>query len=178
MTSPIAPSPLGSAPPALQNLSAEEKRRLLTELLQRKAAQPQRHQPSLAQERLWFLHQLDNQSAHYNMLIAWRLTGNLNVAALHQSLQEIVRRHAVLRTVFQADAAGMPLAVVAPTVEVQLTVEELPGLADSALEQLLTAEIDTSTRSVTSMEGMRSATVGFSALLLSLRRLNPSRSSL
>lgn len=152
MTSPIAPSPLDiasptaaqPAPPALQNLSAEEKRRLLTELLQRKAAQPQRHQPSLAQERLWFLHQLDNQSAHYNMLIAWRLTGNLNVAALHQSLQEIVRRHAVLRTVFQADAAGMPLAVVAPAVEVQLTVEELPGLDDAALEQLLTAESDTS----------------------------------
>ena len=137
------PAPLPT-PPALQSLSVEEKRRLLTELLQRKAAQPQHHQPSLAQERLWFLHQLDHQSAQYNMLIAWRLTGNLVVTAFQQSLQEIVRRHAVLRTTFKADAAGMPMAVVAPSVEVQFVVEERSGLDDAALEQLLTAEIDSS----------------------------------
>lgn len=152
MTRPTAPSLLSSAAPAigqptpttLQDLSAEEKRRLLTELLQRKAAQPQRYQPSLAQERLWFLHQLDNQSASYNMLIVWRLTGRLSLAALQQSLQEIVRRHAVLRTTFQADGAGMPIAIVAPAVEVQLVVEEQPALDDATLEQLLSAEINIS----------------------------------
>ena len=55
---------------------------------------------SFAQQRLWFLHQLEPMSPAYNVSNTARLTGQLNVAALQQSLSEIIRRHEVLRTVF------------------------------------------------------------------------------
>src|SRR6185295_10842298 len=52
---------------------------------------------SFAQQRLWFLNQLEQGQATYNVPAAMRLTGKLNVPALYQSLNEIVRRHEVLR---------------------------------------------------------------------------------
>lgn len=54
----------------------------------------------LAQERLWFLQQLEPENPFYHVAIAVQLTGTLDVAVLHQSLKEIVRRHEVLRTCF------------------------------------------------------------------------------
>jgi myxalamid-type nonribosomal peptide synthetase MxaA len=55
---------------------------------------------SFAQQRLWFLNQLEPDSAFYNICTALRLTGKLNQAALTQSLTEIIRRHESLRTAF------------------------------------------------------------------------------
>ena len=55
---------------------------------------------SFAQQRLWFLDQLEPNSAFYNITITLRLTGKLNHAAVAQSLTEIVRRHEILRTAF------------------------------------------------------------------------------
>ena len=55
---------------------------------------------SFAQQRLWFLHQMEPESAVYNMPAAVRLTGQLNIAALEATLTEIVRRHESLRTSF------------------------------------------------------------------------------
>ncbi len=55
---------------------------------------------SFAQKRLWFLDQLQPNSALYNIPIALRLVGTLSVAALQQSLQEIIHRHEALRTNF------------------------------------------------------------------------------
>lgn len=53
---------------------------------------------SFAQQRLWFLNQLEPNSTAYNFPIALRLTGALNVAALEQSINEVMRRHEALRT--------------------------------------------------------------------------------
>ncbi|MEE8583966.1 MAG: amino acid adenylation domain-containing protein, partial [Acidobacteriota bacterium] len=55
---------------------------------------------SFAQQRLWFLDQLDPGNASYNVPLALRLRGKLNLAALDATLQEIVRRHETLRTCF------------------------------------------------------------------------------
>ncbi|WP_322745353.1 non-ribosomal peptide synthetase [Nostoc sp. LEGE 12447] len=55
---------------------------------------------SFSQQRLWFLHQLDPDSTAYNGSDLVRLQGTLNVAALEESINEIVRRHEVLRTYF------------------------------------------------------------------------------
>ena len=53
---------------------------------------------SFAQSRLWFLDQLQPESAAYNLAAATRLAGDLNVNALQQVLGEIARRHEALRT--------------------------------------------------------------------------------
>jgi len=55
---------------------------------------------SFSQERMWFMHQLAPDSSAYNVPLALRLMGPLNVDALQQSLQEMVARHDILRTCF------------------------------------------------------------------------------
>ncbi|MFJ3722525.1 amino acid adenylation domain-containing protein [Streptomyces sp. NPDC090045] len=102
----------------LEGLS-EERRALLTlELARRKAAalRPRRlpregAEPSFplsyAQERLWFLAQTDPESTAYVMSGALRLRGALDRRALGAALDEIVRRHEVLRTTFP-DQGGRP----------------------------------------------------------------------
>ncbi|MEM7537678.1 MAG: amino acid adenylation domain-containing protein, partial [Chloroflexota bacterium] len=69
---------------------------------------------SYAQERLWFLDQLAGPNTTYNMPLALRLRGQLHIEALEASLQEIVRRHESLRTVFVA-TDGDPTQVICDT---------------------------------------------------------------
>ncbi|HEX6046567.1 MAG TPA: amino acid adenylation domain-containing protein [Pyrinomonadaceae bacterium] len=76
---------------------------------------------SFAQERLWFLDQLAPAAADYNMPGAVWFEGALDVAALERSLNEIVRRHEVLRTTFHAER-GRPVQVIAPSLQVSLPV--------------------------------------------------------
>ncbi|MBV9791223.1 MAG: amino acid adenylation domain-containing protein, partial [Chloroflexi bacterium] len=68
---------------------------------------------SFAQQRLWFLDQLQPGSSVYTIPLVVRLIGTLDVSALQQSLAEIMRRHEVLRTTF-AIVDGQPSQVIAP----------------------------------------------------------------
>ncbi|HEX9939684.1 MAG TPA: amino acid adenylation domain-containing protein, partial [Longimicrobium sp.] len=88
---------------------------------------------SFAQERLWFQERLDSGSATYNIPVAWRLAGALDVAALERALGEIVRRHETLRTVF-AEVGGSPVQVIAPFGGFALPVEELSALGEDDRE--------------------------------------------
>lgn len=102
----------------LEGLSEERKALLALELARRKAAaltprklpregaEP-RFPLSYAQERLWFLSQADPESTAYVMSGALRLRGALDRQALSGALDEIVRRHEVLRTTFP-DQGGRP----------------------------------------------------------------------
>jgi len=56
---------------------------------------------SFAQERLWFLAQMEPDNPFYNMAGAVQVQGNLNVPVLEQALNEVVRRHEALRTAFR-----------------------------------------------------------------------------
>ncbi len=91
---------------------------------------------SFAQQRLWFIHQLDPRSPAYNMPFPLRLRGGLEPAALARALTELARRHESLRTVFHA-VEGEPVQVVLPAGPVALPVVDLRGLADEDREAAL-----------------------------------------
>ncbi|HEY0101335.1 MAG TPA: condensation domain-containing protein, partial [Pyrinomonadaceae bacterium] len=88
---------------------------------------------SFAQQRLWFLHQLEPDSPAYNVPAAVRLTGQLNVKALEQSFNEIIRRHETLRTTFATDQAG-PVQIIAPVQKLTLAVLNISGLPETERE--------------------------------------------
>ncbi|MFL5384952.1 MAG: amino acid adenylation domain-containing protein, partial [Longimicrobiaceae bacterium] len=79
---------------------------------------------SFAQERLWFIDQLDPGSAAYNVPLALDLRGDFDHAALERALGEIVRRHEALRTVFRAEAER-PVQIVVPFAGFQLPLVDL-----------------------------------------------------
>ena len=88
---------------------------------------------SAAQKRIYSLHQLAPDSPAYNMTLARYITGPLDVNALEKSLNEIVRRHEVLRTTFPV-VDGQPVQVIAETLMVSLKVVDLSAWADSQRE--------------------------------------------
>lgn len=97
----------------LNGLSANEKRRLLTERLLR-PPRVREFPLSFSQQRLWFLEQLVPGSAAYNVPTAVRIHGPLDLGVWRRSCDEIVRRHAALRTTF-AEVGGRPVQRVAET---------------------------------------------------------------
>jgi hypothetical protein len=97
---------------------------------------------SFAQERLWFLNQLEPDSPAYNMHMAVRMRGALNMEALQKTLDAIVARHEVLRTTF-AVVDGIPVQVIAENPSVELPVialSERPGAEREAEAQRLLLE--------------------------------------
>ncbi|MEW6498350.1 MAG: condensation domain-containing protein, partial [Cyanobacteriota bacterium] len=69
---------------------------------------------SFAQARLWFIDQLVPGNTFYNVPTALRLSGSLNLTALEQTFNEIVRRHEALRTRF-GQVEGQLVQIIAPT---------------------------------------------------------------
>jgi amino acid adenylation domain-containing protein len=98
---------------------------------------------SFAQQRLWFIDQLAPGSALYNMPLAVRLRGALQLEVLDQVLSEIVRRHEVLRTGFEL-VEGEPVQVIATAKPMQLVIEDLSELAadqrEAAARKLMKSE--------------------------------------
>jgi amino acid adenylation domain-containing protein len=84
---------------------------------------------SFAQAQIWFFEQLEPENTAFNRPVALRLTGKLNVAALEQSLNEIVRRHEVLRASFPA-VDGVPVQAIAPNLSLSLPVTDISDLPD------------------------------------------------
>jgi amino acid adenylation domain-containing protein len=99
---------------------------------------------SLAQQRIWFISQLDGANLAYIVPIAARLTGNLDVPALRQSLTELVRRHAILRTTYKTVGSSLLQHIQKAPSLVPLYQVNLQGLSDATqqqeLERLIQAE--------------------------------------
>ncbi|HEV7667183.1 MAG TPA: amino acid adenylation domain-containing protein [Thermoanaerobaculia bacterium] len=100
---------------------------------------------SFAQARLWFLYQLDPGGAGYNMPLGLRVAGPLEPAVLERAIEEIVRRHEILRTTFVV-SAGQPVQVIAPTSPLRpftlpvVALEGVPGTLEET-KRLLRAQV-------------------------------------
>jgi amino acid adenylation domain-containing protein len=84
---------------------------------------------SFAQQRLWFLDQLEPGHASYHIPAAVKLVGRLDIPALERALNEVVRRHEVLRTTLVADG-GIPRQVIAASLELPLALYDLSRLRE------------------------------------------------
>src|SRR5215471_15914232 len=82
---------------------------------------------SFAQQRLWFLDQLEPNNIAYNTPAAVRLTGLLKIAALGQTIGAVVQRHEVLRTSFQT-VEGRPVQYISRDAHMPLLITDLSGL--------------------------------------------------
>ncbi|MGE5412453.1 MAG: condensation domain-containing protein, partial [Clostridiales bacterium] len=98
---------------------------------------------SSAQKRLWFLHQLDPQSSNYNIFSAICLKGEFHLYALEYSLNQIIKRHEVLRSVYSTKG-NEPLQIILPSLEIKLPLTDISELDDIAkqkrLQEILQAE--------------------------------------
>ncbi len=89
------------------------------------------HYPlSFAQQGLWFIHQLNSNIPTYNIPIVIDFKGCIDLSILQKCLNEIVRRHEVLRTSFKL-IDGQPVQVINPDVALTLTIEDLRSLSES-----------------------------------------------
>ncbi|MEB3357178.1 MAG: amino acid adenylation domain-containing protein [Synechococcales bacterium] len=134
---------------SIAHLTPEQKRQLLSQLLQKKAQQEasQRFPLSFAQQRLWFIEQIQPGTAVYVIPAVLRLEGPLQVEALHHSLGAIAQRHAILRTRFIADG-GQPQQQVEASLDLPLPVLDLsqPSEAEvqAQIQRVIAAPFDLS----------------------------------
>lgn len=91
---------------------------------------------SFAQQRLWFLDQMEPGSTVYNMPAAFRLVGPLDREALQQSLVQLIQRHASLRTRF-VQQGDQPMQLIQPDMSVPFALVDLSGTAAAERESRL-----------------------------------------
>lgn len=98
------------------------------------ATTPAGHAPlSFNQQGLWFLEQLYSHRAGLNIPLALRIRGDLNVPALRQCLDELVKRHQILRTTITS-IDGVPHPIVGPESSPELETVDLTALAPAERE--------------------------------------------
>ncbi|HEY2740522.1 MAG TPA: condensation domain-containing protein, partial [Thermoanaerobaculia bacterium] len=93
---------------------------------------------SFAQQRLWFIDQLEPGSPLYNLPVALGVEGPLDADVLARALGEIARRHEALRTLF-VEQEGAPVQVIQPAAPFVRPVVDLSGLPESRREAILLA---------------------------------------
>ncbi|MFE7111620.1 amino acid adenylation domain-containing protein [Streptomyces sp. NPDC057575] len=96
---------------------------------------------SFAQQRLWFLDQLEPGRAEYLLPFAFRIRGFLDTDALNAAFTAVVARHEVLRTRFGTDAAGSPAQLIDPPRPVRMLVRDLRLMGDTAAREEALAEV-------------------------------------
>ncbi|WP_244164869.1 non-ribosomal peptide synthetase [Rhodococcoides fascians] len=105
---------------------------------------PDRIPVSLAQQRMWFLNRFDAESAAYNIPVAIRLSGALDVDALRAAIDDVVGRHEPLRTLYPEDESG-PVQKILPAAQAGVDLEVVdvdPGEIVSVVRALAATSFD------------------------------------
>lgn len=135
-------APKGKLTPILLTQMRERKAEIIQLLSQDSAIRPAKRDNlplSFAQQRLWFLEQLQPHTCTYNEPVALHLVGYLDATVLEESINEIIRRHEILRTTFIA-IAGQPTPVIAPSLKVKVAVIDVSNLSKQAVQELADKE--------------------------------------
>ncbi|HGY55116.1 MAG TPA: amino acid adenylation domain-containing protein [Caldithrix abyssi] len=101
------------------------------------------HPLSSAQKRLWFLQQLEPESAFYNIPSAIRLSGHLDLSVLEKSINAVINRHEVMRASFKTNEKGEPEQIISEEITVPVRLEDIRHLSEeerSKTEQRLLKE--------------------------------------
>lgn len=85
---------------------------------------------SYAQQRLWFIDQLEGGGTQYNMPMAYRLTGAINRTAFECAINTIIERHEVLRTNF-VEQSGQTHQLIRESFELPLSYRDLSGMNEA-----------------------------------------------
>ena len=96
---------------------------------------------SFAQQRLWFLDQLEPHSAAYNVPEVIRTTGRLDISALNRALQTMIERHEILRTTFKMDSGGDPMVTIASRLELRFEPIDLRWIAEDEPREVCAKEM-------------------------------------
>ncbi|MBC7302265.1 MAG: non-ribosomal peptide synthase/polyketide synthase, partial [Nocardia sp.] len=99
---------------------------------------------SLAQQRMWFLNRFDTESAAYNVPVAVRLTGDLDVNALRAAVADLVTRHEILRTIYPQTEAGAAQVILSPAQAAPELIERTVAAdqVESAVAELMSTMFD------------------------------------
>ncbi|NQZ21696.1 MAG: amino acid adenylation domain-containing protein [Colwellia sp.] len=95
---------------------------------------------SYAQQRMWFLWQLDPQSAAYNIPTAVRLNGRVDLVVLQQSFDSLIQRHESLRTYFSLASDEQAIQNIAAVKPLVITEKDLTALPENEREQQVKKE--------------------------------------
>ena len=124
--------------PTVAALANQLQDKAITEIPEIKPVSRDRNLPlSFAQQRLWFLAQLEPNNPTYNIPEALRLQGKLNIGVLTQALEAIIERHEVLRTNFTT-VADRPVQIIHPQINLELPIIDLTNLPQAKREQEVT----------------------------------------
>lgn len=99
----------------------------------------ERYLLSPGQRRMWFLQAMDTSDVTLNICVAYRLTGALDEARLHAAFNDVVARHAVLRTTYAVDNEGEPYQVFSDDVEIGWRTVDLTHLSETERERQIQA---------------------------------------
>ena len=95
----------------------------------------ERYPLSAGQRRMWFLQAMDAADVTLNVCVAYRLTGALDEERLHSAVDDVIARHAILRTTYGVDSEGEPYQVFSDDVEIGWRTEDLTQLPEEPRER-------------------------------------------
>ncbi len=124
---------------ALSGLTVQEQRKLLRELLERRASQDLGFPMSVQQQSLWYEYQRDPSWPGFNVFLPARIRSKIDVELFHRAIDQLVDRHASLRTTF-GTRGGEPYQRVQPSLPAEFQVVDASKQSESELHDLVTSD--------------------------------------